>query len=172
MAWQIDLRTIKPTSQLFSERSFNHSLQIFLHKAATETIDSDLDDKADFINDYWKHATNMLVGDTDEKKMAIDYMLGEWDHPIQTIYPSPSPVTPTPPPKTDLPAVSSKKRVDDKGFSHPTKVCKLNPVNDKVNEIKLDNKFSKLSDSTKECTEVESQNIVNEKVNFIPKPLY
>ena len=136
-----------------------------------EALDQDLNHVAQFINPFMTEITK-LAGDADVKKKTQDFLIGESDHLIQTLYPSPSPVTLPPPPKTDLPAVSSKKKVNDEVFTHLTKVCKLNPVNDKIKEIKFDNKFSKLSDSTKECTEVESQNIVNEKVNFIPKPLY
>ena len=139
-------------------------------KAAVEALIGEFYDETEKIIFCATTVENLVSGNPDEKKKAIDNIIGEWDQLIISIYPSPSPVMSTPPLKIANPAVFGTKSVDNEGFNHPTKICNVNSNNDKVNEIKLENKFAGLSNSSDEITDMESQDIHTEKANSIPKP--
>ena len=151
-----DLRRIKLTRQLLEDDYFLKNLHTTLQKATLAAIASD-DMNAGTINLSITDLDVLASGNDEQKKEAMDNILGEWDQLLKIINQSPTPVTSPPLPKTfpaAEPALNSK-RIDDEGFTHPNKVCKLDlRPNDNVN-IKLNNKFENLSENLDNIIEME-----------------
>ena len=180
MATVYDLKNLNLNRELLGDPVFTGNLLFSLKTEIMNAVkDSNLV-KAEKILPFTQVMESISTGNADQRKQAIDKFMGEWNLLLSIIYETPTPVASPPPPKF-TPAVKSagtNKRTDDEGFTHPSKVSKIEN-NIAINShpiIKLNNAFEQLSDDANDVTEMESApstapNAENTKI-IKPPPIF